>query len=55
MKSGWWELTLKIDGAEVSSDDVSDVTIQHIAEAIKEGCECGSIDEDDDEEDIEYE
>ena len=51
MSSGWWELTLKIDGAEVGSDDVSDATIQHIAEAIKEGYECGSIEEEDDEED----
>jgi len=44
-KSGWWELTLKLDGVEVSSDDLSDGTMEHIANAIKEGYECGSIDE----------
>ena len=51
MKTGWWsvDFTLTLDGEEVSFDELSDNSRQHIIDCLKEGYEQGELIEEDEE------
>ena len=51
-KTGWWSVKfeLTLDGENVRYCDLSETTQEHIAEQIKEGCYCGEIIEETDDE-----
>ena len=49
MKRGWWTLKIEMcDGDEV--DEISDITLEHIAMCITEGYTSGEVNEDEEEE-----
>lgn len=45
IKTGWWSVKFNftLDGEEVRFEDLSEVTQEHIANCVKDGCWCGEI------------
>jgi hypothetical protein len=53
VKTGWWKASfdLKLEGDEVRFEDISEITQEHIAKCILDGCFQGEIVEEVDESD----